>query len=187
VRERQPGLVEELIPNIMTASDVQRVLQMLLQERVSIANIDLILETLVDVGRSERDPAELVERIRQKLSVAICNGLRGHHEDLAVLSLDPRAENRIIAEVGASGAHNLLGIDPRLAEQLLRGLAPLVDRMIRQGRAPVLLCAGPLRRTMARLTQRTMPQLSVISVDEIPLRVSLSSFDVIKLEPAAVN
>ncbi len=187
VRERQPGLVEELIPNVMTASDVQRVLQMLLQERVSIANIDLILETLVDVGRSERDPAELVERIRQKLSVAICNGLRGHHEDLAVLSLDPRAENRIIAEVGASGAHNLLGIDPRLAEQLLRGLAPLVDRMIRQGRAPVLLCAGPLRRTMARLTQRTMPQLSVISVDEIPLRVSLSSFDVIKLEPAAVS
>jgi len=187
VRERQPGLVEELIPNVMTVSDVQRVLQMLLQERVSIANVDLILETLVDVGRSERDPAELVERIRQKLSVAICNGLRGHHEDLAVLSLDPRAENRIIAEVGAAGSHNLLGIDPRLAEQLLKGLAPLVDRMIRQGRAPVLLCAGPLRRTMARLTQRTMPQLSVISVEEIPLRVSLSSFDVIKLEPAAVS
>ena len=187
VRERQPGLVEELIPNVMTVSDVQRVLQMLLQERVSIANVDLILETLVDVGRSERDPAELVERIRQKLSVAICNGLRGHHEDLAVLSLDPRAENRIIAEVGAAGSHNLLGIDPRLAEQVLKGLAPLVDRMIRQGRAPVLLCAGPLRRTMARLTQRTMPQLSVISVEEIPLRVSLSSFDVIKLEPAAVS
>lgn len=187
VRERQPGLVEELIPNVMTVSDVQRVLQMLLQERVSIANIDLILETLVDVGRGERDPAELVERLRQKLSVAICNGLRGHHEDLAVLSLDPRAENRIIAEVGAAGTHNLLGIDPRLAEQLLKGLAPLVDRMIRQGRAPVLLCAGPLRRTMARLTQRTMPQLSVISVEEIPLRVSLSSFDVIKLEPASAS
>lgn len=186
-RERQPGLVEELIPNVMMVSDVQRVLQMLLQEKVSIANIDLILETLVDIGRIERDPAELVERLRQKLSVAICNALRGHHDDLAVLSLDPRAENRIIAEVGASGAHNLLGIDPRLAEQLLKGLAPLVDRMIRQGRAPVLLCAGPLRRTMARLTQRTMPQLAVISVDEIPLRVSLSSFDVIRLEAATAN
>lgn len=50
-RERQPGLIEELIPNVMTASDVQRVLQNLLQERVSISNIDLILETLVDIGR----------------------------------------------------------------------------------------------------------------------------------------
>lgn len=185
VRERQPGLVEELVPTIMTVSDVQRVLQALLQERVSIANIDLILETLVDIARTERDPGELAERIRQKLAVSICNALRGHHDDLAVLSLDPRTENRIVADVGAGGSANLIGVDPKLAEQLLKRLAPLADRMIRQGRSPVLLCAGPLRRTLVRLTQRTIPQLSVISVDEIPLRVSLSSFEVIKLEPAA--
>lgn len=187
VRLRQPGLVEELIPNIMTASDVQRVLQMLLQERVSIANVDLILETLVDIGRGERDPSELTERIRQKLGVAICNGLRGHHDDLAVLSLDPRVENRIIADVGTGASQHLLGVDPKLAEHLLKGLAPMVDRMIRQGRTPVLLCAGPLRRALARLTQRTLPQLSVISVEEIPLRVSLTSFDVVKLELAPAS
>lgn len=183
VRERQPGLVEELVPNVMTVSDVQRVLQGLLQERVSIANIDMICETLVDVGRVERDPAELVERIRQKLGVAICNVLRGQHDDLAVLSLDPRTENRILADVGAGGGQGLLGVDPRLADQLIKEMTPLVDRMIRQGRSPVLLCAGPLRRALLRLTQRTMPQLSVISVDEIPSRMSLSSFDVVKLEP----
>lgn len=185
VRERQPGLVEELVPNVMTVSDIQRVLQNLLQERVSIANLDLVLETLVDIGRAERDPAELTERIRQRLGVSICNALRGQHDELAVLSIDPRTENRIIGEVGASGRNNLLGTDPKLAEQLLRRLAPLVDRMIRQGRAPVLLCAGPLRSMLVRLTQRTMPQLSIISVDEVPLRISLSSFDVVKLEAAA--
>lgn len=164
---------------------MQRVLQGLLQERVSIANIDLICETLVDVGRVERDPAELVERIRQKLGVAICNALRGQHDDLAVLSLDPRTENRILADVGASGGQGLLGVDPRLADQLIKEITPLADRMIRQGRAPVLLCAGPLRRALARLTQRTMAQLAVISVDEIPTRMSLSSFDVVRLEPAS--
>lgn len=183
VRERQPGLVEELVPNVMTPSDVPRVLQNLLQERVSIANIDLIVETLVDIGRTERDPVELSEKIRQKLAVTICNGLRGQKEDLAVLSLDPRLENRILAEMGNSGSQNLIGLDPRLAEQLLNAMAPLVDRMIRQGRAPVLLCADPLRRTMVRLTQRTMPQMSVISVEEVPLRIALTSFDVVKLEP----
>lgn len=187
VRERQPGLVEELIPTVMTISDVQRVLQTLLQERVSIANIDIILETLVDVGRNERDLSELAERIRQKLGVAICNALRGHHDDLAVLSIDPRTENRILAELAAGGSSNLLGVDPKLAEQLLRHLAQAVDKMIRQGRSPVLLCAGPLRRAIARLTQRTMPQLSVISVEEIPLRISLSSFEVVKFEPATVG
>lgn len=185
VRERQPGLVEELVPNVMTVSDVQRVLQGLLEERVSIANIDLICETLVDIGRTEREPAELVERIRQKLGVSICNGLRGQHDDLAVLSLDPRTENRILADVGAGGGQGLLGVDPRLADQLIKEIMPQVDRMIRQGRSPVLLCAGPLRRALVRLTQRTMPQLSVISVDEIPTRMSLSSFDVVKLEPVA--
>lgn len=184
VRERHPGLVEELVPNVMTPSDVQRVLQNLLQERVSIANIDLILETLVDIGRTERDPTELTEKIRQKLAVTICNGLRGQHDDLAVLSLDPRVENRILAEIGSSGSQNLIGLDPKLAEQLLKAMAPLVDRMIRQGRTPVLLCADPLRRMMVRLTQRTIPQMAVLSVEEVPLRISLSSFDVVKFETA---
>ncbi len=187
VRERQPGLVEELVPNILTASDIQRVLQNLVQERVSIANIDIILETLVDIGRGERDPIELSERVRQKLAVTICNGLRGHHDELAVLSLDPRIENRILSEVSNTGGQGLLAVDPKLADQLLRQLAPLVDKMLKSGRQPVLLCAGPLRRIMLRLVQRAVPQLSVISVDEVPLRISLTSFDVIRLETATVG
>lgn len=181
VRERQPGLVEELVPNIMTASDVQRVLQNLLQERVSIANVDIILETLVDIGRHEKDPVALSERLREHLAVSICSALRGQHAELSVLSFDPRVENRILSCVGDGRSENLISVDPRLAEQLLQSLAPLVENMIRQGRNPVLLCAGPVRRAMVRLAQRTMPHLSVISVDEIPLRTSLSSFGTVKL------
>ncbi len=184
VRDRQPGLIEELVPNVMTASDVQRVLKNLLQERVSIGNIDIILENLVDVGRQERDPAILSERVRQSLAVSICAGLRGHHADLAVLSLDPRVENRILGQVGDAMTANLIAADPRLADQLLKALAPLVDRMLRQGRNPVLLCAGPIRRAMVRLVQRTIPQLAVISVDEVPMRIALSSFDIVKLQDA---
>lgn len=181
VRERQPGLVEELIPNIMTLSDVQRILQNLLRERVSIANLDLIVETLVDVGRAERDPLELTEKVRQALSTAICNGLKGQNAQLSVLSLDPRLENRIIAGAGTAEAA-ALGLEPRLAEQLLRGLAPLAEGMMRQGKAPVLLCAGPIRRLLVKLTQRSIPQLSVLSVEEVPMRIALHSFDVVRVE-----
>ncbi len=182
VRERQAGLVEELIPNIMTVSDVQRVLQNLLQERVSVANIDLIVETLVDIGRTERDPIALTEQIRQRLSTAICNNLRGHHAHLAVLSLDPKIENQIVASLSGSASQTALGVDPRLADQLLRSLAPMAEKMIRQGRAPVLLCAAQIRRNLLKLTQRSIPQLAILSVDEIPLRTSLQSFEVVKFE-----
>jgi flagellar biosynthesis protein FlhA len=181
VRGRQPGLVEELIPNVMTVSDVQRILQNLLRERVSIANLDLIVETLVDVGRTERDPAELTERVRQALSTAICNGLRGQNQQLSVLSLDPRLENQIIAGSGTAEA-SALGMEPRLAEQLLRKLAPLAESMMRQGKTPVLLCAGNIRRLLLKLTQRSIPQLSILSVEEIPVRVSLHSFDVVRVD-----
>lgn len=182
VRGRQPGLIEELIPNVMTVSDVQRVLQNLLDERVSIANIDLILEILVDIGRSERDPVMLTEHIRRHLSTAICNALRGHHSQLAVISLDPRLENQIVTEAQGSASHTSIGFDPRIADQLLRKLSPVAETMMRQGRSPVLLCAGQIRRRLLKLTQRAIPQLAVVSVDEIPMRISLTSFDVVKLD-----
>ncbi|HWU96434.1 MAG TPA: flagellar biosynthesis protein FlhA [Sphingomonas sp.] len=182
VRERQSGLVEDLIPNTLTLSDVQRVLQNLLGEGVSIANLDLIVEHLVDLARTQKDPIELTELIRQRMSYAICHQLRGAHGDLAVLSLDPRVENQIVASIGATGGQGSLVVEPRLAEQIIRRLAPLSEEMFRQGRAPVLLCGGEIRRHLKNLTRRSIPKLSILSVSEIPTRVSLKSFDVVRLE-----
>jgi flagellar biosynthesis protein FlhA len=182
VRERQPGLVEELIPNLLSVSDVQRVLQNLLAEGVSIANIDLILEHLADLSRSQKDPAELTEAVRQRLSYSICHQLRGHHDDLAVLSLDPRVENQIVSNLLQGGAPSGLLIDPKLAEQLIRGISALAEDMHAQGRNPVLLCGGEVRRHLKAFTRRSIPRLSVLSVSEIPMRISLSSFDVVRLE-----
>lgn len=182
VRTRQPGLVEELVPATLSVSDVQRVLQNLLGEGVSIANLDLIVEHLVDLARTQKDPVELTELIRQRLSYAICHQLRGKHGDLAVLSLDPRVENQLAASVGAAGAQGGIAVEPRLAEQIIRRLAPMSDEMFRQGRAPVLLCGGEIRRHLRSLTRRSIPKLSILSVGEIPMRISLKSFDVVRLE-----
>ncbi|KTE42960.1 MULTISPECIES: flagellar biosynthesis protein FlhA [unclassified Sphingopyxis] len=181
-RERQPSLVEELVPNIMTISDIQRVLQHLLAERVSIANIELILEVLVDVARTERDHVMLTDLVRRHLSTSICNGLRGSHSHLAVISLDPRVENQIVASSTAGGAQAAIGLEPKLADQLLRNLAPAAETMLRQGRSPVLLCAAQIRRNLLRLTQRAIPQLSILAIEEIPLRTALQSFQVVKLD-----
>lgn len=181
VRRRQPGLVEELVPNILAVSDVQRILQNLLSEGVPIGTIDLIIEHLVDLARTQKDLQELTELLRQRMSYAICHKLRGHHEDLAVLSLDPRVENQIAAGLGAARPGNIV-VEPRLVEQLLRKLVPMSEEMFRQGRAPVLLCGGELRRHLRSLTRRTLPRLSILSVSEIPTRINLKSFDVVRLD-----
>lgn len=181
LRSRQPGLVEDLIPAVLALSDVQRILQNLLAEAVSIANLDHIFEHLVDLARNQRDPAELTELLRQRLGHSICNQLRGSNRDLAVLSLDPRLEHQVVASASAS-AHNGLGLEPRLAETLIRRLAPLADDMFRQGKAPVLLCGLEIRRVLKSLTRRSIPRLAVVSVSEIPSRIDLSSYGVVKAE-----
>lgn len=181
VRERQAGLVEELVPTILAVPDVQRIFQNLVAEGVSISNPDLIVEQLVDVARFQKDPVELTELVRQRMSYAICHQLRGAHDDLAVLNLDPRVENQIATNV-AQGAPQGLLVEPRMAEALIRNLSTLTDAMHREGRAPVLLCGNELRRHLKAFTKRTLPKLSILSINEIPSRISLTSFDVVRAE-----
>lgn len=182
VRNRQPGVIEELIPSIMTVTDVQRVLQNLLSENVSIRNIDLIVDALVDVGRHTKDHGDLTEAVRQKLNHGICHDLRGNSDQLAVLSLNPRLEAQITDGIRRSDGRTGFVIEPRLAEQLLLKLMPQADTMIQQGLAPVLLCGPEIRRHLKTFTRRTIPRLAVVSVNEVPSSIDLKSFDVVSVE-----
>ncbi|MBP2161162.1 MULTISPECIES: flagellar biosynthesis protein FlhA [Asticcacaulis] len=182
VRNRQPGVIEELIPSIITVTDVQRVLQNLLSENVSIRNIDLIVDALVDVGRHTKDHGDLTEAVRQKLNHGICHDLRGNSDQLAVLSLNPRLEAQITDGIRRSDGRTGFVIEPRLAEQLLLKLMPQADTMIQQGLAPVLLCGPEIRRHLKTFTRRTIPRLAVVSVNEVPSSIDLKSFDVVSVE-----
>jgi len=182
VRVRQPGLVEELVPGIISISDVQKVLQNLAAEEVSIGSIDYLVELLLGNGQQTRDMAELTELVRQNLGHNICQALRGDHEQLSVLSLDPAVEQRMTETLRAQGAVSHLAIDPRIAEQLIRKVVPLVEAMMRQGLAPVLLCGPLLRRHLKTFMRRSVPRIAVISVNEVPGTVGLKSFDVLKVD-----
>ncbi|HEX7753431.1 MAG TPA: flagellar biosynthesis protein FlhA [Novosphingobium sp.] len=182
VRQRQPGLVEELVPNVMSASDIQRVLQNLLAEGVSIRSIDLICDILVDVGRATRDHGELTELSRQKLSHIICSELKRGAEHLSVLSLDPRIEAQITEAIARDESKGQLIIEPRLAEKIMRRVIPLADAMIQAGLAPVLLCGPTVRRQLGAFLRRSIPRLSVISVNEVPQSIDLKSFEVVRVD-----
>jgi flagellar biosynthesis protein FlhA len=185
VRQTQPGLVEEMIPTVLSVSDVQKVLQNLLREKVSIRNLEAILETLADAGRLGKDVEHLTEMVRHRLGHAICQGLLGDATALQVITLDPAIEAELLASVlaarHADGSPRPFVIEPSLAEQLIARLVQQADRMMKHNLLPVLLCSPELRRHVRALSERVMPHLRVLSMAEIPRNVELKSWGIVAL------
>ncbi|MFZ6747107.1 flagellar biosynthesis protein FlhA [Undibacterium sp. JH2W] len=186
VRENQSSLVDELIPTVISVSDVQRVLQNLLREKVSIRHIEAILETLADAGRSSKDTNYLTEMVRQRLGNAICQGLIGEANALQVMTLDPAIESQFLQNLQAARqegapANRSFVLEPKLAEQFMSKLVQQADRMMKNNMLPVLLCSPDLRRHIRALSERVVPHLRVLSMSEIPQNIELKSFGVVQL------
>jgi len=180
VKERDHGLVEELIPNVLAITDIQKVLQNLLREKVSIRNLDLILEVLVDHGKQAKDPTLLTELVRQKLSSIICQPLINHEGAMHVLTFDPSVEQTLASGIKANGTnHSGFILEPKFAEQVLSRLAQQVENMMGANHNPVLLCAPELRRHIKGFSERVVPHLSVLSMSEVPNDISLKSFGMV--------
>ncbi|CAM3547393.1 flagellar biosynthesis protein FlhA [Paracidovorax anthurii] len=191
VRQQQPSLVEELIPTVLSVSDVQRVLQNLLREKVSIRHIEAILEALADAGRQSKDAHYLTEMVRLRLGHAICQGLVGEANALHVITLDPAIESQLLQNIqvaqagvraegsGAPAASFVL--EPKLAEQIMMKLMQQAERMMKSNLLPVLLCAPELRRHVRTLSERMMPHLRVLSMAEVPHAIELKSYAVVSL------
>ncbi len=181
VKSQDPGLVEELIPGVMSYTDIQKVLQNLLREKVSIRNITLILEALVDYGKQSKDFDQLTELVRQKLGPTICQMLASKEGDLHVLLLDPAIERTLTAGVRTEKDKSRLTLDPNLSQQILTKIAGSVERMMQSNLMPVLLCAPELRRHLRHYTERVMPHLSVLSMSEVPHAINVKSFGMVSL------
>jgi flagellar biosynthesis protein FlhA len=185
VRESQPSLVEELIPTVLAVSDVQRVLQNLLREKVSIRNLEAILETLADSGRNSKDPAYLTEAVRHRLGQAICQSLLGDATALQVMTLDPAIESEFLHSIqaakGSERGSQPFVLEPKLAEQFIARLVREAERMMKSNLLPILLCSPDLRRHIRALSERVVPHLRVLSMAEIPQNIELKSWSVVAL------
>jgi len=178
-RERHASLIEELIPKMLSLGEVQKVLQNLLREKVSIRNVEAILEVLSDFGGKNKDPEHLTEQVRERVGASICQSLATPEGELYVLTFDPAIEQAITGSMRSLDERSTLVLEPKFAEQLLRKLAGEVERMMSNNLMPVLLCSPMLRRHVRRFTERVMPQVSVLSLSEIPNGVNLKSFGMI--------
>ncbi len=181
VRETQAGLVDELIPKVLSYGDIQRVLQGLVRERVPIRNIDAILEVLADHGGKLKEPEALTELVRERLGPLICQQLADAKGELSVITFEPAVEQALAGAVRAVDDRPTLILEPRYAEQVLRKLSEEVERLARGNTRPVLLCAPTLRRHVRRFTERLVPQLVVLSLNEVPTQLNLRSAAVVRL------
>lgn len=171
--DRQPKLVEELVPKVLSLGEVQKVLQQLLREQVSIRDLGTILETLLDAAASNKSPVLLVEAARQALRRSLIHPLLDDDGKLTVVTLDPVLEDEISRAVEPAAAGGP-GLQPAFLRRVIEGLRRVGEESAAP-LSPVLLCGSPARFYLRRLVEPFLPKLVILSPGEIPPRVAVQS------------
>jgi len=175
VRVQSPAVVGELIPEVLTLGDVQRVLQNLLAERVSIRDLVTILEALADNARITRDIDMLTEYVRQALARQITAQYQAADGAVHVFTLDPGLEQQIADGIRHSEMGAQLVLDPGMVRQILTAVRKETERMATMGFQPVGLCSPRTRVHFRRLIERMSPALAVLSFNELAQGVGLDT------------
>jgi flagellar biosynthesis protein FlhA len=176
LNDSHPKLLEELVPKLLTLGEVERVLEQLLRERVSIRDLGTILEALIETAPANKSSVALVEAARQALGRRLVRPLVDDEGLLPVLLLDPALEEEILATLAPDPGQRLLGVRTSPATPLVRRLADSVRQLIGSATAPVLpvlLCPGSARYHVRRWLEPMLPRLTVLSAAEIPPEVRL--------------
>ena len=166
IAKEAPKLVEDLVPKMISLSTLQKVLQNLLVEGVHIRDMRSVIETLAEYAPQTQDPAELTAVVRVALGRAIVQQLFPGTNELSVMTLDNRLERLLMQALGAGG--DGAGIEPGLADTIAQQAGHAANQQEQMGLTPVLLVPGPLRAMLSRFLRRALPQLKVLSHNEIP-------------------
>lgn len=160
-----PKLVENLVPDTLNLGIIVKVLQSLLSEGIPIRDIRTIAETLAEHASRSQDPDELTTAVRTSLGRMIVQQINGMAAELSVITLDPNLEQLLHQAVQADGVG---GVEPGLAERLFSALQDSVQKQEAMGQSAVLLVSGLIRTMLARFVRHTIPNLHVLSYNEIP-------------------
>jgi len=172
--ETHPRLVEELIPKVLTLGEVQKVLQQLLREQISIRDLGTILETLVDVAPVNKNPVLLVEAVRHSLSRAFVQPLTDEKGELKVVTLDRSIEEECMRSLNAQPAAQAGALQPNVARRIFDGLRSLFGEQVVNA-PPVLLCSSPGRFQLRRMLEPFFPKIVVLSPTEIPPAIAVQA------------
>ncbi len=175
LKENNPALVEELVPKLLGLGEVQKVLQNLLQEGISIRDLLTIFETLADYAPTTRDTDILTEYVRQSLKRAISVKYFPAHETTQVITLDPKIEQEIMGSVKQTEQGAYLNLDPERTRKIMDSLGKEVQKLENLGKNPIIITSPIVRMYFKRLTEDYYKDLIVVSYNEIESNVELQS------------
>ncbi len=180
LRETNPTVVDELIPNIMSIGDIQKVLSNLLREGISIRSLLTIVETLADYGVTTRDINILTEYVRQALNRQITS-LYVTEDKLKVVTIDQNLEGILMESIKQTDNGSYLSLAPDMSQAILNSLAVQVQNLISLGEQPIVMTAPIVRFYFKKLTEQMIPDLIVISYNEIESNVQVQSVGMVEI------
>jgi flagellar biosynthesis protein FlhA len=184
LKESHPKVVEELVPNQMSLGGVVKVLQNLLKEQVPIRDLLAIIETLADWAPVIKDLDLITEYVRQALARTITRLHLNPEGALPVLTLDHSVESAVSAAIQSTDHGSLFALDPQVAQNIMKNLARSLKRAAELNYQPVVVCSAQIRGQFKKLVDQFMPNVSVLSYDEIMKNVDIQSLGTLELSDA---
>jgi flagellar biosynthesis protein FlhA len=180
LKEINEAVVTETVPDVLSLGEIQRVLQALLSEGVSIRDLGAIVESVGEKARITRDPSLLAEYARQALGRAITAPHLDASQTLRVLTLDPTIEQELAQSITQTSDGEYLAMEPMRAQAVVTAIRGQSDQAsARGGIRPVLLCSARVRRHIRRLVESTVPHLPVCSYNEVAPGISVETIGVV--------
>jgi flagellar biosynthesis protein FlhA len=179
LKQTHPTVVSELIPAQLNVGQVQRVLQNLLAEGISIRNLAGILEKVSDYATVTKNPDELSEHARRALGSQIVKPYQGQDGSLQAITFDPRLEQQIAQGVRQTPTEVSLTMEPKLARHVIDTLSQRVQKLLTAGQPPVVMCAPQIRLAFRRFFESTFAELTVLSYAEVPSRIEIQNAGII--------
>ena len=179
VQEANTTLVSELVPKLLGVGEIQKVLQNLLKEGISIRDLVTIFETLADNATTTRDTDVLTEYVRQSLKRAISNKYFPSNEMTSVVTLDPKIEQEIMGSVKQTEQGAYINLAPEKMQDILNSVRDEVEKMEELGKNPIIVTSPIVRMYFKKITSEQFRDLTVISYNEIASDVELQSIGMV--------
>lgn len=184
LKETHPKVVEELIPNLLPLGGVVRVLQNLLKEQIPIRDLLAILETMADWAAVTKDLDLLTEKARQSLARTITKLHLSSEGVIPTVTLSPAVETILSEAIQQAEQGGIMALDPVLAQKIINKLAAQLEKAAADNYQPLVMCSAPIRSQFKKLVERFIPNVAVISYDEVLNTVEIKSLGTVELSDA---